>query len=174
LPVVRVDDQVWNWLKSHATPFEDTPNSVLRRLAGFDATSSAKSDRGERRRGRVSTKGPSSAVTHSRLSTDRDYVVKKCPDKFAHWWFQIYERKLVQKARRGDFFVVVFCDFGAPSQVVFKVPYAYLRENVLRKAKLEADKRYMFEVKKDSCEFVFHPGIRFDGKPFLVELPTRS
>jgi hypothetical protein len=35
-PAIRVDDQVWTWLKSHARPLEDTPNSVLRRLAGLE------------------------------------------------------------------------------------------------------------------------------------------
>jgi hypothetical protein len=35
-PVVRIDDDVWEWLKSHAKPLEDTPNSVLRRIAGLD------------------------------------------------------------------------------------------------------------------------------------------
>lgn len=37
MPTVRVDDEVWQWLKRHARPFEDTPNSVLRRIAGLDA-----------------------------------------------------------------------------------------------------------------------------------------
>lgn len=37
-PVIRIDDDVWGWLKSHARPLEDTPNSVLRRLAGFNTT----------------------------------------------------------------------------------------------------------------------------------------
>lgn len=36
MPVVRVDDDVWKWLQKHARPFEDTPNSVLRRIAGLD------------------------------------------------------------------------------------------------------------------------------------------
>lgn len=36
MPTIRIDDDVWAWLKSHAQPFEDTPNSVLRRLAGLD------------------------------------------------------------------------------------------------------------------------------------------
>jgi hypothetical protein len=36
-PTIRIDDAVWEWLKSHARPFEDTPNSVLRRLAGLDS-----------------------------------------------------------------------------------------------------------------------------------------
>ncbi|HSQ31458.1 MAG TPA: hypothetical protein VLN49_16495 [Gemmatimonadaceae bacterium] len=36
MPVVRVDDEVWKWLQSQAQPFEDTPNTVLRRVAGLD------------------------------------------------------------------------------------------------------------------------------------------
>jgi hypothetical protein len=36
MPVIRVDDEVWNRLKSHARPLEDTPNSVMRRLLGID------------------------------------------------------------------------------------------------------------------------------------------
>ncbi len=36
MPVVRVDDEVWKWLQRQARPFEDTPNSVLRRVAGLD------------------------------------------------------------------------------------------------------------------------------------------
>lgn len=44
-PVIRVDEEVWGWLQTHARPFQDTPNSVLRRLAGLDnkAPSSQKS-----------------------------------------------------------------------------------------------------------------------------------
>ena len=33
---IEVDDRVWNFLKSNAEPFEDTPNSVLHRLL-FDS-----------------------------------------------------------------------------------------------------------------------------------------
>ena len=36
MPVIRVDDDVYDWLKSLATPFEDKPNTVLRRVAGLD------------------------------------------------------------------------------------------------------------------------------------------
>ena len=38
-PVIRVDDEVWAWLQSHAKPLEDTPNSVLRRLAHLERPS---------------------------------------------------------------------------------------------------------------------------------------
>ena len=33
---IRIDDQVWSWLQTHARPLADTPNSVLRRMAGLD------------------------------------------------------------------------------------------------------------------------------------------
>ncbi|HLI18200.1 MAG TPA: winged helix-turn-helix domain-containing protein [Rhodanobacteraceae bacterium] len=36
MPTIRIDDEVWNWLKKHARPLEDTPNTVLRRLAGLE------------------------------------------------------------------------------------------------------------------------------------------
>jgi len=38
-PVIRVDQQVFEWLSRLATPFVDTPNTVLRRVAGFDKES---------------------------------------------------------------------------------------------------------------------------------------
>lgn len=36
MPTIRIDDDVYSWLKSQAIPFEDTPNSVLRKIAGLD------------------------------------------------------------------------------------------------------------------------------------------
>lgn len=36
MPVIRIDDDVYKWLQSQARPFEDTPNSVLRRLGALD------------------------------------------------------------------------------------------------------------------------------------------
>jgi hypothetical protein len=35
-PTIRVDDEVWAWLKGQAEPLVDTPNTVLRRIAGLD------------------------------------------------------------------------------------------------------------------------------------------
>ena len=37
MPTIRIDDDVYDWLQKMARPFEDTPNSVLRRVAGLDA-----------------------------------------------------------------------------------------------------------------------------------------
>jgi negative regulator of replication initiation len=33
MPTIRIDDEVYGWLQSQARPFEDTPNTVLRRIA---------------------------------------------------------------------------------------------------------------------------------------------
>jgi 5-methylcytosine-specific restriction protein A len=35
-PTIRIDDEVYKWLQNKAKPFEDTPNSVLRRIAELD------------------------------------------------------------------------------------------------------------------------------------------
>src|SRR5688500_10740138 len=106
MPVVPVDDDVWGWLKSHATPFEDTPNSVLRRLAGLDSAAAASSSA----KANTQRKRASRDVAKSAARSSGDYVVTKQPDRHKHWWFQIYQRKLTQKARRGDFSIVVVCD----------------------------------------------------------------
>ena len=45
MPTIRVDHDVWEWLKSHARPLEDTPNSVLRRVAGLDSSGLSHDDR---------------------------------------------------------------------------------------------------------------------------------
>jgi hypothetical protein len=45
MATIRVDDEIYAWLKSQATPFEDTPNSVLRRVAGLDKETSMAIDR---------------------------------------------------------------------------------------------------------------------------------
>lgn len=36
MPQIRIDDEVYAWLQGQAKPFDDTPNSVLRRLAELD------------------------------------------------------------------------------------------------------------------------------------------
>jgi len=44
MPTIRIDDEIWAWLKMHAQPLEDTPNTVLRRIAGLEnGPSSSKS-----------------------------------------------------------------------------------------------------------------------------------
>jgi hypothetical protein len=40
VPTLRVDDDVFSALQEQATPFVDTPNSVLRRILGLDESAS--------------------------------------------------------------------------------------------------------------------------------------
>lgn len=41
-PTIRIDDEVYAWLQGQARPFDDTPNSVLRRLAQLEAPDKTK------------------------------------------------------------------------------------------------------------------------------------
>ncbi len=36
MATIKVDGEVYRWIQSLAEPLEDTPNSVLRRVAGLD------------------------------------------------------------------------------------------------------------------------------------------
>jgi negative regulator of replication initiation len=36
MPTIRIDDEVWRYLQEKATPFEDSPNDVLRRELGLE------------------------------------------------------------------------------------------------------------------------------------------
>ncbi len=42
MPTIRIDDEVWEKLKKLAVPFEDTPNTVLRRLLSIDGQATRK------------------------------------------------------------------------------------------------------------------------------------
>ncbi|MCY4367609.1 MAG: hypothetical protein OXE17_15495 [Chloroflexi bacterium] len=44
MPTVRIDDEVYEWLQSLAVPFQDTPNSVLRRVAGLEDASTSQTE----------------------------------------------------------------------------------------------------------------------------------
>ena len=41
MPTIRIDEEVWSYLKSKASPFEDTPNDVLRRELKIGGTQPA-------------------------------------------------------------------------------------------------------------------------------------
>jgi hypothetical protein len=48
-PTIRIDDEVYAWLQQKAAPFEDTPNTVLRRIAGLGGDASVSNDSPTRR-----------------------------------------------------------------------------------------------------------------------------
>lgn len=57
-PTIRIDDEVYAWLQEQAVPFDDTPNTVLRRVAGL----------GKRGDSRVTEKEPSTGTSAVRKS----------------------------------------------------------------------------------------------------------
>lgn len=50
---IRIDDEVWTWLKGMARPLEDTPNSVLRRVAGLNQTGTQEAGTENERGGKI-------------------------------------------------------------------------------------------------------------------------
>ncbi len=69
-PVVRVDDDVWEWLKTLARPLEDTPNSVLRRVARIDPPLERAAE--SRRAGGQATSTSASTAPRGRATRDDD------------------------------------------------------------------------------------------------------
>jgi negative regulator of replication initiation len=68
MPTIRVDDEIWAFLKQHAEPFDDTPNDVLRKLLLRSATTKS------------STPRPPSASNSSSLPNfrpDQDYTHRR-------------------------------------------------------------------------------------------------
>ena len=99
-----------------------------------------------------------------------DYVVSRSlNDDEPTWFFQVMKSKLMKLSMKGPFNIVVICDIGAPSQVVFSIPYAYFKENIEHHAHLEANGRYLFNVNKVTYEFNWSRNVKMDGKKFLAK-----
>lgn len=103
------------------------------------------------------------------INDTRNYRVTRKPDERTNWEFQIYQGQLTKFSLKGDFNVVVVCDYLSPSQIVFSIPYSYLKDNVLAFAHLEPDRSYMFGINKQSYKFNWHHSIKMDGRKFLVK-----
>lgn len=67
-PTIRIDEEVWAWLQERARPFEDTPNSVLRRVAGLDGNSDKGKPRDGGRRMLATNRGHGDRVTGELLN----------------------------------------------------------------------------------------------------------
>ena len=96
------------------------------------------------------------------------YEVRRKSDDRSLWAFQIYHQKLLklESQSKGHFIVRVICDYRASSQKIFEIPFSYLKERILPRAKCTAG-RYYFEVDKSSCEFNWHIGIKMNSRQFL-------
>lgn len=71
-PVIRVDKDVWAWLTQLARPLEDTPNSVLRRVAGLDKSQPHPGERVSARAGRAGrAKDPVARRARERTNSGR-------------------------------------------------------------------------------------------------------
>ena len=68
MPTIRIDDDLWAFLKKHAEPFEDTPNDVLKRLL-LGGTGTAKTKARS-----FSTSNPSVSST---FHPDQDYTNRR-------------------------------------------------------------------------------------------------
>jgi hypothetical protein len=69
MPTIRVDDEVYTWLQGQARPFEDSPNTVLRRVAGLDPAAvgtGVSADNGDPKRDDLTLRGE--RVTGDRLA----------------------------------------------------------------------------------------------------------
>jgi hypothetical protein len=97
-----------------------------------------------------------------------DYVVRRRPDDKPNWFFQVFNNKLLEFSTKGPFNIVAVCDSEAPTQVVFSIPYSYLKEHILRFAQLDAKGRYLFNINKKTYEFNWNRSIKMDGREFLA------
>lgn len=108
--------------------------------------------------------------TQKVVDDPNNYPVHRKPHKGANSFFQIYRDELTRRANKGKFnVVVVVCNYQAPNQIVFSIPYSYLRENILPFAHLESKDRYLFNVNKNTHLFLWNRGIKMDGKIFLIK-----
>jgi HKD family nuclease len=99
----------------------------------------------------------------------KNYVVHRSPDPQSTWNFNIRERQIHKHALKGEFNLVVVCDFKAPSQKIFVIPYTYLKDQILSNAHIDEknSNRYLFEVNKRSLQFNWHYSVKMEGKLFL-------
>ncbi len=98
----------------------------------------------------------------------RDYIVKRGSDDKSVWAFQIYKSKLDKM--EGDFNIVVICNYNESTQKIFKIPYSYLKQNILPKTKKDRRGRYLFEVNKKNSMFNWHQNVPMDGSQFLWKI----
>ena len=78
MPTIRIDRDVYEWLQRQAKAFEDTPNSVLRKVAGLETATVSKPGR--------STGGPRNK--RKRTSSGRQLARQEALDvrkAYYHW-----------------------------------------------------------------------------------------
>ena len=118
MPTIRIDGEVYEWLQQQAKPFEDTPNSVMRRIAmlndnAVDQSGNNRSGSGNRRKRSASAR---------RLAVRENLKVKKA---YYHWE-GIYFQPVF------EFPVALFDRYG---YVIFNTEREYLNHPDVRRIK---------------------------------------
>ena len=85
MPTIRIDEQVYEWLQKQANAFEDTPNSVMRRVAGLET----KNVSGPRSQGTSHRSKRQRTASGRQLARREGLDVKKA---YYHWEGTFYQR----------------------------------------------------------------------------------
>ena len=118
MPTIRIDEEVYEWLQQQAKPFEDTPNSVMRRIATLDTSDVDQS--GANRLGSRNRRGQS--ARGSQLAIRENLKVKKA---YYHWEGIFFEPV-------HEFPVALFDEDG---YVIFDSEYEYLNHPDVERGK---------------------------------------
>lgn len=85
MPVIRIDDEVWEGLQKRAAPLVDTPNSVLRKLLELGEVEADASGGSE-----AEFKERTIEIALNNISTPRKYALIPIP-KSKRWFFPGYK-----------------------------------------------------------------------------------
>jgi len=130
-PIIRIDQEVYSWLQKQGRPFEDTPNSVLRRIAGLNDVSTERDEADEKHK----TKTELSLQHEKEQSMDKQQQKKSVPSRMTRG--EVLNRKWNVGARHalyhkdGHFFnnLQIFPGalFDPEGYVIFKTEEDYLK-----------------------------------------------
>lgn len=100
------------------------------------------------------------------MTNSRNYFQSRSPRKI--WTFQLYLSQLQKKERKygTKFNVVVICEKESSNEVIFIIPYKYLKEHILPLATQHKGK-YYYNI-SGSYRFNWQHGIDMDGNRFRV------
>lgn len=73
-PTIRIDEEVYGWLQGQAVPFNDTPNSVLRRIAGLEAAARQAASKASKKGARSQARSRPHAGRRTPLATGEGLI----------------------------------------------------------------------------------------------------
>lgn len=101
------------------------------------------------------------------ISDKKNYIQTRSPGKI--WTFQLYLSQLQKREIKygTEFNIIVICERGSSNEVIFIIPYKYLKEQILPLATLHEGK-YYYNISK-SFRFNWQRRIGMDGNKFQIE-----